>query len=59
MAGDPPSGGRHAAGLRAQEIIWSSATEAVLEARAHLEDWYAPEEEIAIMSRDIIVSSAL
>jgi tetratricopeptide (TPR) repeat protein len=59
MGADAPSAGRHPAGVRAQELIWSSATEPVLEVRAHLEDWYAPEEEIAIMSRDIIVSSAL
>jgi hypothetical protein len=54
----PPRAAATPARCAPQEIIWSSASVAVLEVRAHLEDWYTPEEEIAILSRDIIVSSA-
>jgi hypothetical protein len=39
MRGDPRSSGRHGGPVRAVELIWSSVTEAVLDARAHLEDW--------------------
>ncbi len=39
MKGDPRSSGRHGGPVRAIELIWSSVTEAVLDARAHLEDW--------------------
>lgn len=36
---DPPSSGRMARGARALELIWSSTTEPLLGARAHLEEW--------------------
>ncbi len=39
MKSDPRSSGRHGGPVRAVEIVWSSVTEAVLDARAHLEDW--------------------
>ena len=39
MKGDPRSSGRHGGPVRAIELVWSSVTEAVLDARAHLEDW--------------------
>jgi len=39
MKGDPRSSGRHGGPVRAVELVWSSVTEAVLDARAHLEDW--------------------
>ena len=39
MKGDPRSTGRHGGPVRAVELVWGSVTEAVLDARAHLEDW--------------------
>jgi tetratricopeptide (TPR) repeat protein len=39
LRGDARSSARHSSATRAVELIWSSVTEAVLEARAHLEDW--------------------
>ena len=47
LRGDPPSAGHHPLGTRLQEMVWSSATEPVLEARGHLEGWYAPDEPAA------------